>query len=397
MPTPEYHAQLSPSSAKRWINCPASVQLSKDISDKPSEYAEAGRLAHSIAELKARKLFTIMRKSTYASQLKKLQADPLYVPEMDGYTSLYVETLEQHAMSFQSAPFIALETSVPIGLFTGENKADGTPATGTADCIQIAEDTLWVTDYKNGAGVPVSAEENPQMMTYALGALAMYTIIYGDSIKTIKMTIVQPALHNVSDWEISREDLETWGREVLTPAAQRAVSDDPGEPCPGEWCEKAFCPLRNTCRARRDKVLAVEAFGKKLPPMLSDAEVGEALSRGADLVSWYNALKDYALQACLSGKDVPGWKAVEGRTSRVWDNLDAAFADMQSRGVAEALLWERKPVTVAGLEKAVGKKPFAEMSAGHVTIQPGKPTLAEASDKRPAYNAAAQAFNSTNT
>lgn len=394
MPTPEYHARKSPSSAHRWIHCPASIKLSEGIPTTTSPYAEAGRLAHSIAELKARKRFMVLNKRTYNAQLKKLQEDPLYVPEMDSYTDLYVETLEQHAMTFQSAPFIALETSVPIGLFTSENKEDGTPATGTADCIQIAESVLWVTDYKNGAGVPVEADHNPQMMTYALGALAMYALIYGDSIQTIKLTIVQPALHSVSDWEISRTELEEWGREVLTPAAVRADSEDPGDLCPGDWCR--FCPLKNQCRERANKVLAVEAFGKKLPPLLSDAEVGQALQQAEGLVVWYNDLKEYALQACLAGKQIAGFKAVEGRSSRDWDNLDAAFADFQQRGVAEAILWERKPVTVAGLEKAIGKKTFAEVSAGHVTVTPGKPTLVPESDKRPVFNAAAQVFNPIN-
>ena len=142
MPTPEYHARKSPSSAHRWIHCPASIKLSEGISATTSPYAEAGRLAHSIAELKARKRFMVMSKRTYTSQLKKLQESPDYAPEMDGYTDLYVETLEQHAMTFKAPPFIALETSVPVGLYTHEAKADGTPATGTADCIQIAEGVL---------------------------------------------------------------------------------------------------------------------------------------------------------------------------------------------------------------------------------------------------------------
>lgn len=394
MPTPEYHARKSPSSAHRWIHCPASIKLSEGIPAATSEYAEAGRLAHSIAELKARKRFMVMSKRTYNAQLKKLQEDEHYAAEMDGYTDLYVETLEQHAMTFQSAPFIALETSVPIGLFTSENKEDGTPATGTADCIQIAESVLWVTDYKNGAGVPVEADHNPQMMTYALGALAMYALIYGDFIQTIRLTIVQPALHSVSDWEISRTELEAWGRDVLTPAAVRADSEDPGDPCPGDWCR--FCPLKNQCRERANKVLAVEAFGRRLPPLLSDMEVSQALIQGELLVSWYNDLKDYALKACLDGKQIAGFKAVEGRSSRDWDNLDAAFADFQQHGVAEAMLWERKPVTVAGLEKILGKKTFAETASGHVVAHPGKPTLVPESDKRPAFNAAAQAFNPIN-
>lgn len=402
MPTPDYHAKLGPSASHRWVNCPASITLSTDAAaPKTSEYAEAGRLAHEIAELKARKRFMVMAKRTFTSQLKKLQSDERYKPEMDGYTDLYVEVLEQHAMSFANTPFIALESSVPIGLYTGETKEDGSPATGTADCIQIAEGVLWVTDYKNGAGVPVDATENSQMMMYALGALAMYAPIYGDTIQQIKMTIVQPALRSVSNWEISRADLEAWAQAVLVPAATKAVSDDPGEPNPGDWCR--FCPARYRCRARANKALALEAFGGRLPegakgaenapgPMMTDAEVADALARGEQLVSWYNSLKDYALQACLAGKDIPGYKAVAGRSTRDWDDLDEAFAALQERGVDPAFLWERKPVTVAALEKALGKKAFAELADGHVIVQPGKPTLVSAEDKRPPYNAAQIAF-----
>lgn len=398
MPTPEYHARLSPSSAKRWLNCPASVKLSADIPSTTSQYAEAGRLAHSIAELKAQKRFAVMSKRTYNSQLKKLQEDPKYLPEMDGYTDIYVETLEQHAMAFSSPPFVAFESAVPVGTYTGENKPDGSPATGTADCIQIGDDTLWITDYKNGAGVPVDADHNPQMMIYALGALMLYGPIYGDTIQTVKMTIVQPALRSVSDFEIPRAELEEWGLEVLSPGAAKAASDDPGEPCPGDWCR--FCPCKNTCRARSYKYLALEAFEKAEPagkpgavePLLSDAEIGNILARGADLLAWYKDLEAYALQACLAGKDITGYKAVAGRSAREWDDLDSAFADLQQRGVAEAVLWERKPVTAPALEKAIGKKDFAVVAADHVVMRPGKPTLVPASDKRPAYEPAAAAF-----
>lgn len=392
MPTPEYHAKLSPSSAARWINCPASIKLSEGLPETTSEYAEAGRLAHSIAELKARKQFSPMAKRTFTSQLNKLEGDPHYEKAMDDHTDCYVEELKEHAMSFKAPPFIALETQVPIGLITGEKKNDGSPAGGTADCIQIGEGVLWITDFKNGAGVPVEAEENPQMMLYALGALAYYRPFYGDTLQTIRMTVVQPATGGVSTWETTRDALEAWGQDVVAPAARQALAGD-GEPRAGEWCKSHFCPLRQTCRARAQEMFAVEAeYKKALPPLLSDAEVGDALTRGSALVSWYSDLKDYALQACLDGKEIPGYKAVAGRSARDWDNLDTAFADLQQRGIDEALLYERKPVTPPELEKALGKKPFAEVAADHVVQTPGKPTLKPASDKRPPYNAAEAAF-----
>lgn len=388
MPTPEYHARLGASSAHRWLNCPASVALCDGVEKTTSEYAEAGRLAHSIAELKGLKRFTVMAKRTYTSQLKKLQADEHYSPEMDGYTDLYIDVLNEHAMSFSTMPFVAFETPVPLS-YTTERKADGSPATGTADNIMIGEGVLWITDYKNGAGVPVDAENNPQMMIYALGALELYAPIFGDTIQTVKMTIVQPALKSVSDWEITGAALHEWEASALTPAAKAAEAGG-GDPQPGDWCR--FCPIRSACRARAYGALAVEAFEKKLPPLLSDAEVGDALTRGAELVAWYNELKDYALQACLDGKDIPGYKAVEGRGARAWIDTDAAIKQLIADGVDEALLYERRPITAPAAEKALGSSVYMDLCAPLVAKQPGKPTLVLASDKRPAYNAAAAAF-----
>ena len=127
-------------------------------------------------------------------------------------------------------------------------------------------------------------------------------------------------------------------------------------------------------------------------PILSDAQVGDVLTRALELESWVKDLKDYALNAALAGAEIAGWKAVEGRGSRDWENQDAAFTALQQRGVPEALLWERKPVSVAGLEKAMGKAAFATAADALVIKRPGKPTLVPASDKRPPFNPAAAAF-----
>jgi len=392
----EYHALLAPSSAARWLKCPPSARLGEGEPEKTSTDAEKGRLAHAIAELKARKKFFPLSKKTYTSQLNKLQSDPLYEKVMDGYTDQYVEVLTEHAMSFKSQPFIALETQVPIGLITGETKEDGSPATGTADCIQIGDGVLWVTDYKNGSGIPVSAVENPQMMLYGLAALILYRPLFGDTIHTVRTTIVQPALNSVSDWEISRAELETWGRDKVAPIAALALKGE-GELNPGEWCKSHFCPVRHKCRALANSALSLEEFKLSLPSTLSPSEIGNILERGELLVSWYNDVKEYGLKEILAGHEIPGWKAVEGRGGREWTGgVDATFPALIAAGLEEALLWERKPVTPPALEKVVGKKVYEEVVKPHVTKVPGKPTLAPESDKRPAYNPAVIAFATTN-
>ena len=96
------HAVISPSAADRWIHCPGSVALTKDLEDKGSTYAAEGTLAHSICELKLRKYFGIaktgekkpMGPKKYKSELDKLKADPLYQSEMDGYTDVYVDHIK---------------------------------------------------------------------------------------------------------------------------------------------------------------------------------------------------------------------------------------------------------------------------------------------------------------
>lgn len=396
MPTPEIHATLSASASNSWLNCAQYIKVQKMFSESTSSYAEAGRLAHAIAEFKARTYFhEPMGKRAYNARLKKFAADANYDPAMEDATELYLETLKTQALSFSSAPFVALETRVDYSEY-----APG--GFGTADCIMIGGGRIVVVDYKNGSGVPVSAEANSQMMLYALGALASFRPIYGDTITEARLVIVQPHAGGVKDWEISVEKLVQWGTEFVVPRARIALEGT--EPaCAGDWCR--FCKGKSQCTARAKQMLDVgwqyqtapAAGSAKIPedyagPLLSDQEVGAALAAGAGLVAWYKDLEEYALLACLDGKEIPGFKAVEGRGSRDWADLDAAFKTLQERGVAEAMLWERKPVTAPALEKVLGKKAFAEISDGLVRKNPGKPTLVPASDKRPPYDAAAAAF-----
>lgn len=129
---------------------------------------------------------------------------------------------------------------------------------------------------------------------------------------------------------------------------------------------------------------ALEAFGKSMPPLLSDEEIGDILKRAQELKAWVSGLEEYALSAILAGGTIPGWKAVEGRSVRQFDDIDKAFDILKANGIDEAVLYERKPITLTAVEKLLGKKQFAELLSGHVIKPPGKPTLAPESDKREA-------------
>lgn len=389
MPTPEQHALLAASSSERWLHCTPSARLGASFPESTSSYAEAGRVAHAIGELKARKYFVEpMSTRTYNSQLKKLQADPNYDKGMDTSTDEYLEYLKSIAMSFGSTqPFVALETRVDYGHIAPEGF-------GTTDCIIIGAGQLHVCDYKNGSGVLVEAERNSQMMLYALGALKVYQPIYGNTIREIHLHIIQPNAGGVRSWSLPRTELGEWGETVVKPAAALAWKGG-GEFAPDEdpngYCK--FCQAFPVCRARSDQAARL-AFQPQTPPaLLTAAEVGERFTLCKQVQAYAKALEDYVEAELLAGRPIPGWKLVHGKSSREWTGgPDAAFKMLQERGVAEAMLWERKPVTPPALEKALGKKVYAESVANLVTKAPGKPTPAPESDNREPYNAAQVAF-----
>lgn len=400
---PEKHALLSASSAARWLVCTAAPRFEEGLPENTSEYAEEGRLAHAIGELKVLKKCTPMSSRTYNTRLNKLKKNPLYTPEMDKTTDLYLEHITEQVMAYDSAPTVAVEVKVEFTDYVPEGF-------GTCDCCIIGGDLLSIVDYKHGKGVPVSAVGNPQMRLYALGALRRYAPVFGDAIKRVRMTIDQPRLDSYTTDEITVEELRAWG-ESIKPIAQKAFSGL-GEFVPGDHCR--FCRGKAQCRARANINTALEDFkdcvpaGKATPEqlaqaeqdgqdgipvtLLTDAEIGNLLERGKLLVQWYKDLEAYATEALLAGKEIPGWKLVAGRSNRTFTDQDAAIQAVIAAGYDEALVYDRKPKTLSELEKLMGKAEFAEKIGGFVTKPLGKPTLAPASDNREVYNSAAADF-----
>lgn len=387
---PVKHALLSASSAARWMICTAAPRFEEGLPESTSEYAEEGRLAHAIGELKVTKKCTPMSTRTYNTRLNKLKKDPLYNPEMDKTTDLYLEHITEQVMAYDTAPTVAVEVQVDFSDYVPEGF-------GTCDCYIIGGDLLSIVDYKHGKGVPVSAVGNPQMRLYALGALRRYAPVFGDTIKRVRMTIDQPRLDSYTTDEITVDELRAWG-DSIKPIAQKAYSGL-GEFVPGDHCR--FCRGKAQCRARANVNTALEDFKDCVPTgkqpqgegkVLTDAEIGDLLERGKLLVQWYKDLEEYATEALLAGKEIPGWKLVAGRSNRTFTDQDAAIQAVIAAGYDEALVYDRKPKTLTELEKLMGKAEFAEKIGSFVTKPLGKPTLAPASDKREAYSPAAADF-----
>lgn len=371
------HAVLFASSSDRWIQCPPSVRLSEGFEDKESDYALEGTCAHALAEYKLRKALG------YPAQ-DPTEALAFYNEEMeeatDGYVSYVLEKVET-AKEACSDPVVLVEQRVDYSRWVRQGF-------GTSDALIIADGTLRIIDLKYGTGIAVSAEDNPQLKCYSLGALDLFDGIY--DIDTVSMTIYQPRRQNVSEWQISKKDLLAWADEVLKPTAELAW-DGKGEFSCGPWCR--FCKAKTICRKRAEENLKLAQHEFRLPPELSDAEIEVILSRADQLVSWVNDIKEYALQQAISGKDWTGFKLVEGRSNRRYTDEAAVTQVVTNAGFDP---YERKLLGITAMQKLLGKSRFEELLSAYIEKPQGKPTLVPESDKRPVMNNAKTDFMEEN-
>ena len=393
----EPHALLSPSAAARWLNCTLAPRLEATIPEKTSEYAMEGTLAHSVCEATAKLHFKKIKKASHTATIKRLKQDSLWNDEMLTTAETYAGHLLERAMAFKHEPYTAFEIKVDLSDYIPEGY-------GRCDCTMFGDDTLIITDYKHGKGVAVSAENNPQMKLYALGALKLYRPLFGDAIKNVQMCIDQPRINSYESWSCTTEELLEWG-EFIKPIAQRAFMGF-GEYKAGEWCR--FCRANGQCRAQAEQqISALDDFNpttladgsgavvstESIPPsVLTPEEISEVLKRGKTLVAWYKAVEEHALEVLLNGEAIPGYKVVEGRSNRTWTDQDAAMEALQQAGYDRAVLYDSVPKTLAQLEKVIGNAKFAEL-VGQFVIKPqGKPALADEKDTRKVFNSAASDF-----
>lgn len=378
------HALLSPSASHRWLHCTAAPRLEEGIKDEGSDYAAEGTLAHAYCAMKL-KNFLGLPTDGEKEEIAALQ-EKYGTGEMAEYTDTYATiVLGKYNAARAATPDAQLlvETRLDFSDYVPE-------AFGTADAIIIADGTMEVIDFKYGKGVKVSATENPQMMIYALGAYARFAFEY--RIDNLRATIVQPRIDNLSEYEITVEELTAWAANVLTPAAEKAYKGE-GPQTPGAWCQ--FCKVKNQCRALANRCKEVVAVDPKL---ITPEELAKDVLPMVPIVkTWISGVEDFALTQALSGVQLPGWKIVEGRSVRKITDTDSVAAVLTKNGYKQNDIF--KPVemrTITDLEKMVGKKQFAAMCGEWINKPQGKPTLAPEGDKRKAIDPIADDFKGIN-
>jgi hypothetical protein len=426
------HSTWSASGFEQKMLCPGSHVLQAGLPNKSSAYAAEGTAAHQVLTWA---LQNDNPASTYVGAVIHLDAngkpcEPCegllnagaeFTIVVDDEMAAHVQTTIDYCRALQGDDGVLFaDIRVNYSSYLDVPEAE---AWGTADVIIARGDEIVVVDFKYGQGVEVSAERNPQMSLYALGALQSYQGLVGDFTR-VRMAISQPRVRQApSEYDLTVGELELWGRGAARSAVISCINAADGTASdtgasewesvflhPGEKQCK-FCRAKATCPALRNEVAntvspapapaSADEFASM--PLLDETDIrarqtGDAdwlaacLSKADLIEDWCKAVRAEVERRLLAGESVPGFKVVQGkRGSRKWADPKAAEELLRKTfrlPVEEAYdLSLISPTSAEKLHKAgkIGPRQWPK-AVELITQSEGKPHVAPANDPRPALD-----------
>ncbi|HCR9548863.1 TPA: DUF2800 domain-containing protein [Salmonella enterica subsp. enterica serovar Enteritidis] len=404
----DVHALLSPSGAKKWLACSASLACEKDIPNTSGKAAVLGTAMHTLAEthlnqyIKGTELPLERDVGAYVLEEGKGAVKALIKP-MKGAVLITADMIEQVRKYtdyckaiIDVATYAKLEMRVNLTevLHPGY---EGVETFGTADLVAVREmantdeHMLIIGDLKTGRH-RVEAKENKQLMLYALGVYRRLKRRY--NITVVRLVIFQPYAGGASEWDISVEGLELFAKFAQKRAllaldayfrGKKNLKASDFKPSV-DGCQ--WCRFSEQCSARTKTVNSVLAeeleddFALELTPeqLVAEYEKLPLLRQHIDKV-------EKAMAAALhSGKKVPGYKLVEGRPgNRAWKDTDALLETLSHFELGAEMLHKEVLMTPTEAEKQhKGSELWAALEK-HVTRKPGAPCVTTVEDKRPEW------------
>jgi len=369
------HALLSASGSKRWMMCTPSARLEATLPEqkKPKgafDFSAEGTLAHSLSEIRLRLQFNQIGHDEYEREYEIIKTHPIY----QSYTSNEQADFEANVDNY----VLYVRSQIGEGdtpLFEQRvDFSDWVPdGFGTADVVILSKHSIRIIDLKFGRGIPVLAQDNPQLRLYALGAYSKFKEEW-PGIREVSYTIHQPRLDSISTDGTTISKLIDWAKYYVTPKAKKAWSGS-GEFLPGDWCQ--FCRAKAQCRARSDfnTELARQEF--KEPALLSEEEVSQVLVKAQNLKTWVNDVEEYALTRAVEQSIVPpGYKLGTTVTHRKISDSQLAATVLVEKGMDPQIIWEPAKLKSISVLERLGPKGQVASWLGDLVQRPeGAPKL----------------------
>jgi hypothetical protein len=362
------HALLSASGSKRWLSCTPSAKLEATLPEQKRapgafDFSQEGTTAHSLAEAKLRHHFGQIGTEEYENEVSTIKATPYYNDDFEAHVDSYVLYVRSQIGEGDTPLFeqrVDFSDWVPDGF-------------GTADVVILSKHAIRVIDLKFGKGIPIHAQDNPQLRLYALGAYSKFKEEYPD-LKEVSYTIHQPRLDSISTDGTSIAKLVDWANYYVKPKAKKAWSGS-GEFLPGDWC--GFCRAKAQCRARSDYNTELARQEFKSPALLDEEEISQVLVKAQNLRTWVNDVEEFALTRAVGENIVPpGYKLSTSVTHRKISDSALAATVLVEKGMSPEVIWEPpKLKSIAALEK-LGPKGQVTAWLGDLVLRPeGQPKL----------------------
>lgn len=351
-------ALLSPQNAYRWMYCPPSARLGELIKTKESEEE---KLAQALADYKVKNALGMEGDKPLEENINE---------DMELYTEVYADFIKEIVNKAKGEHEILVSERLDISNYVKE-------CFGECNFILVEEEgILHVVDFKYEKDRMILAENNPELMLYALGALNIFDDIY--DIKKVSMTVVQPRVFNISTFEMDKNSLIAYGNEEIKIRADMAFLGE-GELFSGEHC--SLCNVRNCCKARAKNYFKARSFNLNEGKLLTKEEIEEVLNLSEDLTTWLKEILGYATDLAINkGEKWTGFKLVEGRANRKYKDEKQVIKVCEDNGVTD--IYSKSLLSITAMERLMGKNNFNRLLGDFVEKPESKPCLVKEGDRR---------------
>ena len=375
------HSKLGASNTARWMNCPGSVDATKDYPNTNNIYAAEGTAAHSIGDacLKSHDNAEIHIGRSIAVDEWEFIVDR----EMISGVQMYLDVVREDMRNMGAKQIYAEQrvdlSKVHKGMF------------GTSDAILINGDYLKVYDFKYGRNV-VDVRENTQALFYAVGALLLMD--KKKEVKEIEMVIVQPRVSDpIKRWTVTRQYLKDW--IITLRNAAQATLDENAPRIPGEkQCQ--FCEYKPECPelekfAMEKAMVDFDDDGQinfTETDELTKSQTNEILRWSKFIQNYLKAVESNALRMLQRGEKVEGFKLVEKRATRHWNKEVDIESSLKNMGLeTDEIFSEPDLLSPAQIDKLLTKDQREDLNANLVVKKSSGIKMVPESDPAPEVSA----------